>query len=442
MSSSFSTAGQFAGQRHTELTAEAGNYRQTRSRRVQPVSHSQPHSESAGRIAVQVRSAFHGRTAVASASHTAELSATGADALDVIVIGAGQAGLAIARHLRQQGRRFLVLDAADTIGHAWRSRWDSLTLFTPARYSALPGLPFPGDPDGYPSKDAAADYLHRYAVEFDLPIQLNTNVTGLSHNGTLFDVETTVQNLLARQVIVATGPFQTPIIPSEAAGFGDQVVQMHSSAYRNPRQLPDGPVLVVGGGNSGMQIAEELAASRPVALSIGTAPPALPQRVLGRDLFWWLTRLGVMRLSTSSRIGRRVRARGETLVGHGRRRLVRAGVTFHARLTRADGGTVIFADGTSNEPVAVIWATGFCRDYSWIRIPGATVDGEIVHERGVSPVEGLYFLGMPWQHTRGSALLGFVGADAAYLAAHLTPAYDRAILTLHQRSPRPIRKHG
>ena len=367
-----------------------------------------------------------GRDAASSAERSDDSAETGSTAPDVIVIGAGQAGLAVAWHLRQQGLRFVVLDAADTVGHAWQSRWDSLTLFTPARYSALPGLAFPGDPDDYPSKDAVADYLHRYATEFDLPIQLNTTVTGLSHSGTFFDVETTGQLLQARQVIVATGPFQTPIIPSDAAGFGEQVVQLHSSAYRNPRQLPDGPVLVVGGGNSGMQIAEELAASRPVALSVGTAPAALPQRVLGRDLFWWLSRFGVMRLSAGSRIGRRIRARGETLVGNSRRRLVRSGVTFHTRLTGAEGGTVTFADGASNQPTAVIWATGFRRDYSWIRIGGVTVDGEVVHERGVSSVEGLYFLGMPWQHTRGSALLGFVGADAAYLAAHLTAAHHRS----------------
>ena len=130
-----------------------------------------------------------------------------------------------------------------------------------------------------------------------------------------------------------------------------------------------------------------------------------------------------MRLSTRSGLGRRIRARGETLVGNSKRRLVQAGVTFHTRLTRAGGGTVNFADGTSTEPSAIIWATGFRRDYSWIGIPGATVDGQIVHERGVSPVQGLYFLGMPWQHTRGSALLGFVGADAALLAAHLTAAH-------------------
>jgi putative flavoprotein involved in K+ transport len=356
----------------------------------------------------------------------------GSDALDVIVIGAGQAGLAIAWHLRRQGLRFVVLDAADTIGHAWRSRWDSLKLFTPARYSALPGLAFPGDPDHYPSKDAVADYLHRYATEFDLPIQLNTAVTGLSHAGTVFNVETTGQDLQARQVIVATGPFQTPIIPSEAAGFGEQVVQLHSSAYRNPEQLPDGAVLVVGGGNSGMQIAEELAATRPVALSVGTAPTALPQRVLGRDLFWWLVRLGVMRLSTRSRIGRRIRARGETLVGNSKQRLLQAGVTLHARLTRAAGDTVTFADSASTEPAAVIWATGFRRDYSWIRIAGATADGQIVHDRGVSPVQGLYFLGMPWQHTRGSALLGFVGADAAYLAHHVTAAPRQPARALNQ----------
>jgi putative flavoprotein involved in K+ transport len=325
----------------------------------------------------------------------------------------------MAWHLRQRGLQFVVLDAADTIGHAWRSRWDSLTLFTPARYSPLPGLAFPGDPDEYPSKDAVADYLHRYATEFDLPIQLSTTVTGLSQAGTVFDVETTRQHLRARQVIVATGPFQTPIIPSASAGFGERVVQLHSSAYRNPGQLPDGPVLVVGGGNSGMQIAEEIAASRPVVLAIGAAPAALPQRLLGRDMFWWLTKTGLMRISGTSRVGRHIRARGELLVGNSRRRVEQAGVGFRPRLTAADDGTARFADGTSTDPAAVIWATGFRSDYSWIQIPGATVDGQVVHNRGISPVDGLYLLGMPWQHTRGSALLGFVHADAAHLAGHL-----------------------
>ncbi|MDQ2748245.1 MAG: NAD(P)/FAD-dependent oxidoreductase [Actinomycetota bacterium] len=345
---------------------------------------------------------------------------TAAETLDVIVIGAGQAGLAIAWHLRRQGLRFVVLDAADRVGHTWRSRWDSLRLFTPARYSALPGMAFPGDPDHYPTKDAVADYLRRYASEFDLPIRLNTTVTGLSHTGTAFEVSTTGQTLQARQVVVATGPFQTPFIPSVSTGIGAHVISLHSSGYRNPEQLAAGPVLVVGGGNSGMQIAEEVAASRPVTLSTGQTPTALPQRLLGRDLFWWLARSGLMRLSGDSRLGRRVRARGELLIGSNRRRVEAAGVSFRARLTSIRGGTAHFSDGTSTEAATVIWATGFRRDYSWINVPGAVVDGQVVHDRGVSPVDGLYFLGMPWQHTRGSALLGFVHADAVYLASRLT----------------------
>jgi putative flavoprotein involved in K+ transport len=194
------------------------------------------------------------------------------------------------------------------------------------------------------------------------------------------------------------------------------VTRLHSAAYRNPQALPDGPVLVVGGGNSGFQIAEELAATRQVDLAVGAKYPMLPQRLGGRDLFWWLTRLGLMRVSATSRLGRRVQARGEFVIGSSRRRLRRAGVRFRPRLVDAEGRTVRFADGGTLEVGTVVWATGFRPDYSWIRIPGVVDDGRVVHHRGVSDVPGLYFLGLSWQHTRGSALLGFVNDDAAHLA--------------------------
>ena len=205
---------------------------------------------------------------------------------DVVVVGGGQGGLAAAWQLRRQGLRFLVLEAAAELGHAWHTRWDSLRLFTPAEHDALPGLPFPAPTDSYPGKEAVADYLRDYAAAFDLPVELNARVTGLQRTGAGFRLDTPDRTYTARQVIVATGPFQTPFIPPLAAGLDDSVTQVHSGEYRGPDALPACPTLVVGGGNSGFQIAEELAGTRPVELSVGSAYPALPQRLLGRDLFW------------------------------------------------------------------------------------------------------------------------------------------------------------
>jgi putative flavoprotein involved in K+ transport len=343
--------------------------------------------------------------------------------LDAVVVGGSQAGLAMAWHLARQGRRFVVLEAAPEVGHVWRSRWDSLKLFTPAQYDALPGMAFPAPADTYPTKDPVADYLQAYAAAFDLPVQLNAKVTELRRVGEGFEVRTADATYRARQVVVATGPFQVPFIPSPAARLDASVTQVHSADYRNPQALPEGPVLVVGGGNSGFQIAEELAATRQINLSIATKYPMLPQRLAGRDLFWWLTRLGVMRVTASSRLGRRASKR-EFIIGTNRRRLERAGVQFRPRLVDAEGRTVRFADHRLLEDVGVVvWATGYRSDYAWIDIPGVVREGRVVHRRGVTEAPGLYFLGLSWQHTRGSALLGFVNDDAAYLADRIAAGH-------------------
>jgi putative flavoprotein involved in K+ transport len=223
--------------------------------------------------------------------------------LDVVVVGGGQSGLAMAWHLAKQGRRFVVLEAAPELGHVWRSRWDSLKLFTPAQYDALPGMAFPAPADTYPTKDPVADYLKAYAAAFNLPVRLNARVTSLTRTEEGFEVRTADQTCRAREVVVATGPFQVPYVPAQAAKLDASVTQLHSADYRNPQALSDGPVLVVGGGNSGFQIAEELAATRQVDLSIATTYPMLPQRLGGRDLFWWLTRLGLLRVMVTSRAG-------------------------------------------------------------------------------------------------------------------------------------------
>jgi putative flavoprotein involved in K+ transport len=340
--------------------------------------------------------------------------------LDVVVVGGSQAGLAMAWHLLRQGLRFVVLEAGPVVGHVWRSRWDSLKLFTPAQYDALPGMAFPAPVDTYPTKDPVADYLQAYAKSFDLPVRLNAKVIELRRleDGS-FEVHTAAESFRARQVVVATGPFQVPFVPPQARGLDPSVAQVHSADYRNPQALPEGPVLVVGGGNSGFQIAEELAAGRQVDLSIATRYPMLPQRRAGRDLFWWLTRLGLLKVTVDSRPGRRM-SRRDFVIGTNRRRLEGKGVRFRPRLVDAEGRTVRFADHSLLDDVGVVvWATGYRSDYGWLQIPGVVREGHVVHRRGVTEVPGLYFLGLSWQHTRGSALLGFVNDDAAFLAERI-----------------------
>ncbi len=265
--------------------------------------------------------------------------------LDVVIVGGSQAGLAVAYYLKKRGLRFALLDAGPEIGHAWKSRWDSLTLFTPAQYSGLPGLDFPAAHDVYPSKDEVVAYLQSYASAFDLPVRPNARVTSVTRSDQGYLVATEDEVFRASQVVVATGPFQAPLVPQMARDLDASVAQIHSTQYRNLAQLPEGPALVVGGGNSGFQIAAELVETRKVDLAVGTRMPALPQRLLGRDLFWWLTHLGIMRVSVESRLGRRM-AKRDVLIGSSRRRLLRAGVTIRKRLERFEGRRAVFADGS------------------------------------------------------------------------------------------------
>jgi putative flavoprotein involved in K+ transport len=360
-------------------------------------------------------------------------SPTADQPLDVIVIGAGQAGLALGHHLARRGANFLLLDAGPEIGSSWRSRWDSLRLFSPAQYDSLPGLPFPAPADSHPSKDDVADYLAAYAAHFALPVQLNSPVQRMHReDGGGFVVTTPAGTRRARQVVVATGPFQTPRLPAVADQLDPLVPQLHSADYRNPAQLPAGArVLVVGAANSGLQIAAELAEGATVTVAVGSRPMELPQRIGGRDLFFWLTKSGFFGVPTGSRIARRLRARGDLVIGTRTRDLRRRGIGFRPRLTGFAGRTACFADGSTAGVDAVLWATGYRSDYSWLHVPGVVVDGQVRHRAGVTDVPGLYFLGLPWQTCRGSALLGFVGADAATLA-------DRMAADAAAMQPRPL----
>jgi putative flavoprotein involved in K+ transport len=357
------------------------------------------------------------------------------DTLDAIVIGAGQAGLATAHHLRLRGLRFVVLDGGREVGGSWRGRWDSLRLFTPAEHDGLPGLPFPAPAGTHPTKDEVADYLATYVARFALPVLLEHPVERLEQVDGTYVVHTPHGVFTAPQVVVATGPFQVPVVPPIASALGPDVVQLHSSEYRNPASVPAGPVVVVGDGSSGRQIALELTGTHDVTLAAGSGPVELPQRLLGRDLFWWLTRLGVITRTADSRLARRMRARGDLVIGTPLRRLRRAGVDVRPRAVAATPELVRFATGGTARPASVVWATGFRADHSWIDVPGVVEGGRVVHERGRTPAAGLWFVGLPWQHTRGSSLLGFVQHDAAWVASQLTAAAGPAASPRHAGEP-------
>jgi putative flavoprotein involved in K+ transport len=340
--------------------------------------------------------------------------------LDVLVIGGGQAGLAMGYQLAQRDLRFLIVDSGPEVGHVWRSRWDSLQLFTSGRYDNLPGLPFPAAADTYPGKDQVADYLQAYADAFELPVRLNTTVTSMARAGDGgYLVKAGADELEAAHVVVATGPFQTPFTPPVAADLAPDVYQLHSADYRRPDQLPPGRVLVVGGANSGCQIALELSATRSVDLAVDKRLPAVPQRPLGRDVWWWATHLRLDRVTADSRLGHRLAGRDQ-IVGPGPRQLAKRGIGIRPRVEGAAGRGVSFADGSRAEYDSVVWTTGFRLDDSWIEIPDAMDErGRLRQSRGVTSSPGLYTLGRSWQHTRGSALLGWVGDDAAFLAEQI-----------------------
>jgi putative flavoprotein involved in K+ transport len=314
---------------------------------------------------------------------------------EVVVVGGGQAGLAIGYLLAQQGHDFTILDAATETAAAWRARWDSLKLFTPVRYDSLPGSAFPGDPDSYPGRDQVVAYLDDYVRRFELPLELDSRVLAVRAANGGFRIELADRSYAADQVVITTGPFQVAFTPPVAAGLAAAVTEVHSSDYRRPGDLPDGPAIVVGGGNTGYQIAEELVRSREVHLAIGARQTPLPQRLLGRDVFRYLQALKLMNKTVDSRLAQRLKDR-ETLIGSSPRR------------------------------ATVIWATGFRLDHSFVELPVFDERGQVRHRRGVTDVPGLYFLGLPWLHTRGSALLGWVKDDAQHVADRIAERAARA----------------
>jgi putative flavoprotein involved in K+ transport len=337
---------------------------------------------------------------------------------DTVVVGAGQAGLATGYHLARQDLDYAIVDADARVGDGWRRRWDSLRLFTPAAYSGLPGMPFPAAPAHLPDKDEVADYLERYAERFDLPMRMGTRVEGMSREGARWVLHAGDRRLEAENVVVATGAFHRPRVPALAARLAPAIHQLHSSEYRNPFALPEGPVLVVGVGNSGAQIAMELARFRPTWLA-GRSTGHIPRRLLGRDVYDWAWPVAT-RLTRETRLGRRWQQkarRGDPLLGIMPEAIAASGVRRLGRVTDVREGLPV-CEGEAIAPAVVIWCTGYVPDWSWIDAPITDAAGELRHERGVArDVPGLHFVGLRWQHRITSPLLGGVGEDAAYIAA-------------------------
>lgn len=356
--------------------------------------------------------------------------------MDVLVIGAGQAGLGTGHHLaRRTSLSFLVVDGAERIGDSWRRRWDSLVLFTPRRFSPLPGTATPRGPGEYATKDQTADYLADYAVRERLPVRLCTRVLALARDDGGFVAETTTGRIRARHVVVATGPYTAPFVPDAANGFDPSVAQMHSSSYRAPDDLPGEDVLVVGAGNTAAQLAVELAAAeRRVTVAAPGGMWFLPARLLGVSVYWWFWLTGVLNSPSTSRISRMVRARGNGIIGRDLQTLVAAGKVrmLTERVAGAYGQTAVLADGTEIPADAVLWCTGYKADHQWLRVAGALDEqGRPIHDAGRSPAAGLHWVGLPWQTRLNSGIINGVDRDAREAVRRI--AGDQA-----ERRPVPV----
>ena len=342
---------------------------------------------------------------------------------DVIVVGAGQAGLATGYFLQQTGVRFGLFDHAGRIGDSWRRRYDSLLLFSPRALSSLPGVALEGDPDGYANKDEIADYLEHYAQAVSLPVFSGEGISRLEVQGGHFlGVTSRGRYVVSRAVVVATGPFGRGVIPSFEASVPAGVIQLRADAYRNPQQLPTGSVLVVGGGGTGRQIARELTGSHRVSLSSGRSVTITPQRMFGRDVMVWFDGFGFLRADKATAVGRFVRTH-ESFPGLHLRdaALRRRGVHLRPRTVGATSDRFAFKDGTADAFDAVIWAAGYQDNATWLSVPGTVhANGTYVEDRGASPVPGLFYVGRSWQTSRASALLCGVSTDAARIVRQLT----------------------
>ena len=347
---------------------------------------------------------------------------------DVLVIGAGQAGLSVGYYLAGTGLRFLILDGNPRIGDAWRNRWDSLRLFTPARYDGLAGMPFPAPPHSFPTKDEMADYLESYAERFALPVRTGARVDRLWRENGRYVATSGGRRFEAAQVVVAMATYQRPRVPEFARELDPGIVQLHSSAYRNPEQLRAGGVLIAGSGNSGAEIAIEVARSHETWLS-GRDTGAVPFRIQSSAARLFLLPL-VFRfvfhrlLTRDNPLGRKARegviSKGGPLIRVKRRELAAAGVKRTPRVAGVREGKPLLADGRVLDVGNVIWSTGFHPGFSWIDLDLPGGKDEPDQMRGiVGGHPGLYFVGLHFLYALSSTMIHGIARDAEFVAAEV-----------------------
>ncbi|MHC6222741.1 flavin-containing monooxygenase [Arthrobacter sp. MMS24-S77] len=339
--------------------------------------------------------------------------------VNTVVVGAGQAGLATGFHLKKQGQDFLILDSRARTGDVWRNRWDSLRLFTPAQHDSLPGMPFPADRGTFPGKDAMAEYLDAYASNWNLPVRHGVRVTGIEREDGRYRVQSSSGAILAKNVVVATGPNAHPRTPAFAEALDPGIHQLHGAEYANPDSVPSGDVLVVGSGTSGVEIALELAPTHRTYVA-GSPPFHIPGPVTRyAGGLWWLFIHNVLNRSTP--IGRKVAVgftkHGAPLIRTSTKELDAAGVTRLPRLAGTRDGQPLTEDGRTLPVSTAIWATGYQPEFSWIQGLPEDEDGWPLTCRGaVEQLPGLFFVGMPFQYGLTSGLVGGVGRDAEHVA--------------------------
>lgn len=348
---------------------------------------------------------------------------------DVIVVGAGQAGLSVGYHLRRLGLSFVILEANERVGDTWRRRWDSLRLFTPAGFDGLDGLPFPARSDAFPTKDEMADFLEGYAAHFELPVVTGARVERLAHEGGRYVVHTARGRFEGDQVVVAMANYQAPRVPPFAGALDPSIVQIHSVDYRNPEQLGPGAVLIVGAGNSGSEIAVELSRQGRDVWMSGRDTGHVPFRIegfAGRHLLVRLVLRGIFHhvLTLDTPLGRKVRpqmvSQGGPLIRVKPRDLAALGVRRVPRVAGVRHGRPVLEDGSEPAVSNVIWCTGFHPNFGWIDLPVFDDHGEPRHDRGVvTEAPGLYFVGLHFLYAMSSTMIHGVGRDAHRIAGHV-----------------------
>lgn len=345
--------------------------------------------------------------------------------VETLVIGGGQAGLSVGYHLARRGRRFLIVDANARVGDSWRQRWDSLKLFTPARWDSLDGMPFPAPPYSFPTKDAMANYLESYAAHFRLPIRHHTRVERLRREGNTYIATTRDCEFVADHVVIAMSSYQSPRVPAFSAQLRPDIVQIHSRDYKSPSQLRDGGVLIVGAGNSGAEIAMDVVSRHRVWVS-GRDTGQIPFRVNSLAARLFLLRI-VFRLvfhrifTIRTALGRKVRrselTKGGPLIRTRSKDLAAAGIERVPRVAGVQNGLPLLDDGRTIDVTNIIWCSGYTPGCSWIDLPILDQHGVPIHDAGVVTSEpGLYFVGLLFLYAFSSTMIHGVGRDADRIA--------------------------